>query len=333
MRSKILTPIFFSLILCLALIVPAYAQVLTVTTDKDVYGPGETIKVSGTAVPNSDVTVQIFNPALQLVDIDVIRAEADGKYTLSFKIPEKIPTGLWTYGTYLVKAYMAGQVATKTIEIRLAVTVVGKVVDKAGVPIPDADVIIGPASGKTLSDGTFTIGLPAEGTYTVKISKAGYYSYTGTVAAAIGTNNLGTITLVSYEDKIAELEKKISDLERSLSGAAADISALKTQLAPLSKNVDALSKDVSDLKTKTDSLSKDLSALKSDLEALKTQVRVITDIQSAVRDLRSSVDDLKTAVGGLSGPIAQLPILYALAIVAIIIAIIAIILTYRKIVK
>jgi len=336
MRSKILTPIFFSLILCLALIVPAYAQALTVTTDKDVYGPGETIKVSGTAVPDSDVTVQIFNPALQLVDIDVARAGADGKYTLSFKIPEKIPTGLWTYGTYLVKAYMAGQVATKTIEIRLAVTVVGKVVDKAGVPIPDADVIIGPASGKTLSDGTFTIGLPAEGTYTVKISKAGYYSYTGTVAAAIGTNNLGTITLVSYEDKIAELEKKISDLEKSLSGAAADISALKTQLASLSKDVDALkglSKDVSDLKTKTDSLSKDLSALKSYLDALKTQVRVITDIQSAVRDLRSSVDDLKTAVGGLSGPIAQLPILYALAIVAIIIAIIAIILTYRKIVK
>ena len=333
MRSKTLTPIFFSIILCLALVVPAYAQALTVTTDKDVYGPGETIKVSGTAVPDSDVTVQIFNPALQLVDIDVTRAGADGKYTLSFKIPEKIPTGLWTYGTYLVKAYMAGQVATKTIEIRLAVTVVGRVVDKAGVAIPDADVVIGPASGKTLSDGTFTIGLPAEGTYTVKISKAGYYSYTGTVAAAIGTNNLGTITLVSYEDKIAELEKKISDLERSLSGAAADISALKTQLAPLSKNVDALSKDVSDLKTKTDSLSKDLSALKSDLEALKTQVRVITDIQSAVRDLRSSVDDLKTAVGGLSGPIAQLPILYALAIVAIIIAIIAIILTYRKIVK
>ncbi|MEM0050779.1 MAG: carboxypeptidase regulatory-like domain-containing protein [Candidatus Bathyarchaeia archaeon] len=329
MRSKILTPIFFSLILCLALIVPAYAQALTVTTDKDIYGPGETIKVSGTAVPDSDVTVQIFNPALQLVDIDVARAGADGKYTLSFKIPEKIPTGLWTYGTYLVKAYMAGQVATKTIEIRLAVTVVGKVVDKAGVPIPDAEVIIGPASGKTLSDGTFTIGLPAEGTYTVKISKAGYYSYTGTVAAAIGTNNLGTITLVSYEDKIAELEKKISDLEKSLSGAAADISALLRDVDALK----GLSKDVSDLETKTDSLSKDLSALKSDLEALKTQVRVITDIQSAVRDLRSSVDDLKTTVGGLSGPIAQLPILYALAIVAIIIAIIAIILTYRKIVK
>jgi len=322
MRSKTLTPIFFSIILCLALVVPAYAQALTVTTDKDVYGPGETIKVSGTAVPDSDVTVQIFNPALQLVDIDVTRAGADGKYTLSFKIPEKIPTGLWTYGTYLVKAYMAGQVATKTIEIRLAVTVVGRVVDKAGVAIPDADVVIGPASGKTLSDGTFTIGLPAEGTYTVKISKAGYYSYTGSVTAAIGTNNLGTITLVSYEDKIAELEKKLSD-------AARDISTLKSQLESLSKDVEALkglSGDVSKLKTQVESLSKDV-------ETLKTQVKVITDIQSTVKDLKTSVDDLKTTVGALYGPAAQLPILYALAIVAIIIAIVAIILTYRKIVK
>ena len=333
MRSKILTPIFFSLILCLALIVPAYAQVLTVTTDKDVYGPGETIKVSGTAVPNSDVTVQIFNPALQLVDIDVARAGADGKYTLSFKIPEKIPTGLWTYGTYLVKAYMAGQVATKTIEIRLAVTVVGKVVDKAGVPIPDADVIIGPASGKTLSDGIFTIGLPAEGTYTVKISKAGYYSYTGTVTAAIGTNNLGTITLTSYEDKIAELEKAlaaankdISDLKSKLDSATRDISDLKSKL-------DAATKEISDLKSKLDAALKDISTLKSDVSALGTKVGVITDLQAGVRDLRSSVDDLKATVGALAGPIAQLPILYILAIIAIVIAIVAIVLTYRKIVK
>ncbi|MEM2196990.1 MAG: carboxypeptidase regulatory-like domain-containing protein [Nitrososphaerota archaeon] len=333
MRSKILTPIFFSIILCLALVVPAYAQALTVTTDKDVYGPGETIKVSGTAVPNADVTVQIFNPALQLVDIDVARAGADGKYTLSFKIPEKIPTGLWTYGTYLVKAYMAGQVATKTIEIRLAVTVVGKVVDKAGVPIPDADVIIGPASGKTLSDGTFTIGLPAEGTYTVKISKAGYYSYTGTVTAAIGTNNLGTITLTSYEDKIAELEKAlaaankdISDLKSKLDSATRDISDLKSKL-------DAATKEISDLKSKLDAALKDISTLKSDVSALGTKVGVITDLQAGVRDLRSSVDDLKATVGALAGPIAQLPILYILAIIAIVIAIVAIVLTYRKIVK
>ncbi|MEM1587275.1 MAG: carboxypeptidase regulatory-like domain-containing protein [Candidatus Bathyarchaeia archaeon] len=333
MRSKILTPIFFSLILCLALAVPAYAQALTVTTDKGVYGPGETIKVSGTAVPDSDVTVQIFNPALQLVDIDVTKAGADGKYTLSFRIPEKIPTGLWTYGTYLVKAYMAGQVATKTIEIRLAVTVVGKVVDKAGVPIPDADVIIGPASGKTLSDGTFTIGLPAEGTYTVKISKAGYYSYTGTVTAAIGTNNLGTITLTSYEDKIAELEKElaaakkdISDLKSKLDSATRDISDLKSKL-------DTATKEISDLKSKLDAALKDISTLKSDVSALSTRVGVIADLQAGVRDLRSSVDDLKATVGALAGPIAQLPILYILAIVAIVIAIVAVVLAYRKIVK
>lgn len=326
MKSKILTPIFFSLILCLALAAPALAQALTVTTDRDVYGPGDTIVVSGTATPNADVTVQIFNPALQLVDIDITRAGADGKYSVSFKIPEKIPTWLWTYGTYLVKAYMAGHVATKTIEIRLAVTVIGRVVDKNGMPIPEADVVIGPASGKTLADGTFVIGLPAEGTYTVKISKAGYYPYTGTVTAAIGTNNLGTIVLVSYEDKIAELESALRAAEK-------DISDLKRKL-------EAATKDVSDLKSKLESALKDISALKSDVERLKADVSalnakvgVITDLQAGIRDLRESVDDLKETVGALSGPIAQLPILYVLAIIAIVIAIVAIILTYRKIVK
>ncbi|MEM4436624.1 MAG: carboxypeptidase regulatory-like domain-containing protein [Thermosphaera sp.] len=312
MRLKTLTPIFLSLVLCLLLTAPAYAQVLTVATDKDVYGQGDTIVVSGTAAPNADVTVQIFNPAMQLVDIDVVRAGADGRYSVSFKIPEKIPTGLWIYGTYLVKAFMAGQVATKAIEIRLAVTVIGKVVDKAGTPIPDADVIIGPSSGKTLSDGTFAIGLPAEGTYRVKISKAGYYSYTGSVAAAIGVNNLGTITLVSYEDKIAELESTIAALQR--------------EIANLKGSVDAYVKDVADLRGR-------LETLKIEVGALTARLGIVSDLQKSVETLRSSVEDLKGAVGALSWPIAQLPILYVLAVVAIVIAIVAVVLTYRKIVK
>lgn len=313
MNIKTSTSIFLlSLILCLALLTSVYAQTLTVATDKDVYGPGETIKVSGSAAPNADVTVQIFNPAMQLVDIDITRAGADGKYSVSFRIPDKIPTGQWIYGTYLIKAYMAGQVATKIVEIRLAVTVIGRVVDKAGMPIPEADVVVGPSSGKTLSDGTFTIGLPAEGTYTVKVSKAGYYSYTGTLSAAIGTNNLGTIVLVSYEDKVAELENALA--------------AANKEIADLKSKVDSLTRTVSDLIGR-------LETLKTEVGALSARLGIVTDLQKSIGELKSSVEDLKATVNTMAWPITQLPILYILTIVALVIAIVAIVLTYRKIVK
>ncbi|MEM2294473.1 MAG: hypothetical protein QXX41_14470, partial [Nitrososphaerota archaeon] len=91
MKTKTTTLTFFLLTLCLLAAPIATAQTLTVTTNRDTYAPGETILVSGTALANADVTVQLLNPNGQLVDIDYVRSGTDGSYSLSFRIPANMP--------------------------------------------------------------------------------------------------------------------------------------------------------------------------------------------------------------------------------------------------
>jgi len=341
MRAKTTILLFFLLTLCLVLTPIAMAQALTVTTDMDVYAPGETIQVSGTAIANTDVTVQLLNPNNQLVDIDYVKSGADGSYSLSFVIPAEMPTGQWIFGTYVVKAFMGSQVATKTITIQQKIAVTGKVVDSTGAGISGATVTVGTATATTAADGTFTVYLSSEGTYTVKVTKTGYYSYTGNVTAAIGTNDLGTITLTSYEDKIKELEDKIDDLTstvNSLNKQVSDLSGLSSKVDDLSSKVDDLSSTVDDLRSQLNSLSSSLqsanneiSSLKSTIQQIQTTVDVVTGLKSSVDALQETVNSLKSSVDTLQATTSQLPILYALALIGIIIAVIAVVIVYRKI--
>ncbi|MCS7097755.1 MAG: carboxypeptidase regulatory-like domain-containing protein [Candidatus Methanomethyliaceae archaeon] len=308
MKAKIFLPFF----LLMLLVVPVIAQTLTVTTNVDVYAPGETIIVTGSALPNTDVTIQLFNPNNELVDITYVRSGADGKYATSFRLPSVMPMDKWILGTYTVKAFMAGQSATKTITVQLRIAVIGKVVDSTGAGVPDATVTIGTVSATTGADGSFTVALTAEGRYVMKVTKTGYYTYTANVTAAIGTTNVGTITLTSLEDVIASLQKQVSDL----------------------------TKQVSDLNSLVIRLNSSLAAATSEIATLKDQVRTlqgiattVSDLQRAASSLDASVKTLQTTVTSLQAAIAQLPAFYALAFIGIVIAIIAIILVYRKIAK
>jgi len=328
MKAELKTPTLFLLALfaCLLLLAPALAQMLTVTTDKDFYGPGERIAVSGTAVPNADVTVQLFNPNNELVAMDYARSGADGKYSMSFVIPAQLPTGKWILGTYTVRAFVAGAEAKKTITIGLKVVVAGKVVDSKGAPIAGATVTVGPASATTGADGAFEVSLAAEGTYAIKVEKAGYYAYSGTVTAKVGVNDVGTIALTSYEDKIGELEKRIVNLENSISDLQKSVSDLTAKVSGLASTVDKLSSTL-------DAVKKDLESAKSDIKDLRATVAIATDLKKSVEALTSTVDGLKKSVDALQAMTAQLPILYALALIGIIIAIVAIVQVYRKIAK
>jgi uncharacterized coiled-coil protein SlyX len=324
MKAELKTPTLFLLALftCLLLsapALPALAQTLTVTTDKSFYGPGERIAVSGTAVPNADVTVQLFNPNNELVAMDYSKSGADGKYSMSFVVPAQLPTGRWILGTYTVRAFVAGAEAKATITIGLKAVVKGKVVDAKGAPIAGATVTVGPASATTGADGTFEVSLATEGTYAIRVEKAGYYAYRGNVTAKVGVNDVGTITLTSYEDKISELESKIASLEKSISG--------------LKNSVDVLSSTVDKLSSALDSVKKDLESAKSDIKDLRGTVAIATDLKKSVETLTSTVEGLKKSVDALQAMTAQLPILYALALIGIIIAIVAIVQVYRKIAK
>ena len=321
MKANLKTPSLFllALLACLLSAQVSVAQTLTVTTDKDFYGPGESIVVSGTAIPNTDVTVQIFNPNGELVAIDYTRSGDDGRYSTTFVVPEQLPTGRWILGTYTVRAFVAGVEAKRTITIGLKVVVVGKVVDTKGLPIAGATVTVGPASATTEADGTFEVLLAAEGTYTIKVEKAGYYAYTGDVTASVGVNDLGTIALTSYEEKISELEGRIAGLEELISD--------------LRDSVDELTAVVSELSEALDAVKKDLESAKSDIRDLKGTVAIATDLKKSVDALTSTVEGLKGSVDALQAVATQLPILYALALIGIIIAIVAIIQVYRKIAK
>jgi len=306
---KKIIPFFFLFFL---FIVPIAAQTLTVTTDKNVYSPGETIIVSGNAVANTDVTVKLLNPNGELVDISFATSSATGTYSVTFKTPAQMPTGKWILGTYTVEAYMAGQTASKTITIQQLIAVTGKVVDAKGSPISDAKVTIGTVSTTTGTDGSFIISLPAEGTYTITITKVGYYKYEGSVTAKIGTTDIGTITLKSLEDAIAALESRVSALENQ-------VNSLNNQISLLTKQISALNSSLADANAK--------------IATLTTQLQQLTTISTTVSDLTKTINTLKSSVDALQGTIATLPAFYALAFIGIIIAIIAVILVYRKIAK
>jgi len=317
MKTKTTSLLFFLLAICLISASIANAQALTVTTNKDFYSPGETIIVSGTAVANADVTVQLLNPNGQLVDIDYVRAETDGTYTLTFRIPATMPTGQWIFGTYTVKAFMGAQTATKTITIQQMVAVTGKVVDSTGAAISGATVTIDTATATTAADGTFTIYLSAPGTYTIKITKANYYTYTESITATTGTNNMGNITLTSYEDKISELENTIASLtatiqqlQTQLNTANLNISSLKTtiqqlqgtiqqlqgligEVSSLRSSLSSATSEISSLKSQVSELSSKLSSVTSDVSSLKTTVQ---QLQSSLNSANAEISSLKTTV-------------------------------------
>ena len=325
MRADLKTPTLFlaALFACLLLSAPVLAQTLTVTTDMDFYGPGERIAVSGTAIPNADVTVQLFNPNNELVAMDYAKSGADGKYSMTFVVPAQLPMGKWILGTYTVRAYAAGAEAKKAITIGLKVVVVGKVVDAKGAPIAGATVTVGPASATTGADGAFEVSLTAEGTYTIRVEKAGYYTYTRDVTVKTGVNDVGTIALASYEDKIRELESAIAAVRKDYEDR---IKELESAIAALNTIVDKLSSTL-------DAVKKDLESAKRDIDNLRGTVAIATDLKKSVEALTSTVDGLKKSVDALQPIATQLPILYALALIGIIIAIVAIVQVYRKIAK
>jgi len=134
----------YLLLIALIMFVPfinaSYTSPLTVAADKQTYYPGEVIYISGTTEPNSDITIQLYNPGGTMVDIHYKVSSANGYYSMSFNIPVKIPYGSWTYGTYTVRAYSVGQIKNTTFTL-------ASITDTT----PPTITSISPAEGSTVS--------------------------------------------------------------------------------------------------------------------------------------------------------------------------------------
>jgi hypothetical protein len=299
MRTRTIPLTFLLSIFAILLVAPvALAANLTVTTNAATYAPGDTITVSGVAVANTDVTVQLLNPNSQLVDMNYVKSGSDGSYSMTFVIPASMPTGQWIFGTYTVKAFMATTTASTTVAIQQKIAVTGTVVDSTGAALSGATVTIGTASATTAADGTFTVGLSAAGSYTMTVTKSNYYTYTAPVSASIGTTSVGTITLSSLADKIAALQSQINAMNSTITSQQSTITSLQSSIASMNSTITSLQA-----------------------------------ISSLVSQLQTTTSTLQTTVTSLQATVAQLPIFYVLAFVGIIIAVIAVILVYRKIAK
>ena len=195
------------------------ASALTANTNKTTYYPGEEVVVTGTATPDTIVTLQMLNPDGDLVTADQVKTASDGSFTITlFKFPTK-PTDLVPYGTYTIKVYdpSADKLVTLTIEFSPAKAVIeGTVVDPQGNPVAGALVKLlkdGSLVASTATDDTGAFTLEAEvGTYTLSVEKEGYVTYTTTVeVTAPGETIPLNIKLEPVSLKVEIVEVKHND--------------------------------------------------------------------------------------------------------------------------
>jgi methyl-accepting chemotaxis protein len=336
---KMLYPKVLAIALLVVLVAPiAFAQALTVSTDKRTYIPGETVVVSGSAPAGSWIGISIVNPAGKEVDFKMVQADATGRYSTSVKLPSKLPYADWIAGEYTVTAYLGSSTAKTTFVLSAGARALGKVVDVKGNPLADAEIVVVETGdyAKSKADGSFEL-YTSPGTVTVRVSKAGYTKFEKSYTLTIGDNDLGTITLQSLEDviaalnarvveletKIATVDKTLTDIQKTLTDIATAIGKLATKddvtnarnsiidaLKPISTDLAAVKGDVAaikaslaDVKSSVDRVATDLGAVKTDLGTVKGDVAAI---KSGVADLSGAVKAVSDAVTAARGDITKL---------------------------
>jgi archaellum component FlaC len=334
MRTRVVA-LITALALLVAVAPVALAQALTVYTDKPSYLPGDVLVVYGTAPAGSWVGISIINPVGKEVDFKMVQAGPDNTYRTTFNLPTQLPYGDWVAGTYTVKAWLGAVTATTTFTLAPGSRVLGRVVDTKGRPIEGAEVAIVETGAKTTTgaDGSFVL-YAAPGSYTIRVSKAGYRTVERSVTLVLGDNDVGTVTLTSYEEIVEALERRVSQLENqvaqlsqtleqlvgkisadldtvknslatlltkvdSLSKAVADLSSkVDAAVAAISEKVDSVGRAVADLRTVVDGISKTLATVSSDVKAVSSKVDTVS---GKVDTVSSKVDVLRTTVDAISG--------------------------------
>ena len=110
-----------SLLALTMVIVPLAAAALTVTTDKAEYVPGDTLVVSGTATPNSAVTIRVYNPGGTPQAFAQALTDGDGAYSANnVLVWPATATANMPYGTYRISAVDAGNGDTTEATVEFA---------------------------------------------------------------------------------------------------------------------------------------------------------------------------------------------------------------------
>jgi len=298
------------------------AQVaITVSTDKDVYRPGEVVVITGTAPANSYISITVTGPKGD-VDFKIVKSDANGVYRYEMVLPPTIPYGeKWAFGEYTVKAQISTYTATTTFRLAPLATVTGVVVDESNNPVAGAEISVVETGTTTHTDasGCFQLYL-SEGTYTIRVSKAGFISREITVEAKVGINDVGTIQLISIESIVTSLQTSIDKLNTAISDLSSKVEDLSSKLETISGKVEeigttvaelsALSSTVKELETKVKELTDELSGLSSELSKLKDTVDSVSSdlgtITGDVSTLKAKVDELSSKISDLESKLGTL---------------------------
>ena len=119
MFKKKVTIIMATLLLALLVFPIAFAAEVTFELSTDIAWPEDSVKVSGTADPETWVSIKVIDNDSEIVFFDATKSDADGNYSLTFKVPFVKP------GTLTVVAGYKAKVATGKLIVPGALTDIG----------------------------------------------------------------------------------------------------------------------------------------------------------------------------------------------------------------
>jgi predicted secreted protein with PEFG-CTERM motif len=99
---------------------------ITLNTDKDSYGPGDLVSITGTisGATNQYVAIQVKDPSGNLIAIRTVQTDSNGNFALQFKVPTTATPGNFEIDA---NAKVNGQVVTATKSILQTVPEFGTV--------------------------------------------------------------------------------------------------------------------------------------------------------------------------------------------------------------
>jgi len=160
-----------------ALIPPALAQTITVSTDKASYLPDELVTISGVADANAWVAVDVKNPQATSVFIDSVQASASGAYSTVFRLLVNA-----VEGTYTVYVSAPGATDSTTFTV--------------GEAVPDFRVSVLPAAGSVAKGGSTsaTVTVTAIEGYALAVTLSASGQPAGVTVSFVPTSGTPTFT-------------------------------------------------------------------------------------------------------------------------------------------
>ncbi len=288
--------LFFTVvtILLASIATVAFAAPISVMADKTSYNSGEAVSVTGTATPDTWISIQLYNPNGMRMAISQVQSGSDGAYSVSkiYTFTTADVSGIWK-----VEAYDSSAVETaqKTFTVTAAPDTTN----------PTATISIVPSKGSYGLE-TITITVSADeplSSCTIHVTQQGSARQTVSASASIGDPSKwgGSYTIMSGYDGTATIHIIAKDLAGNSGEASKSFAVFTGAVSPeLEKRVGDLESQVADLESTIAGMS-GLTSKVSSLESAQSS------LESRISSLEGKINTLTNQVNSLSAKIDALP--------------------------